>query len=262
MIVKAIRDSMYVVPVSEINPAWMFGSSVFKPGDVFGQYSQSTGCYQWSIKCAKDAYQSSIQKVFNHCQEAGNQLLLRDWTHGDFFDDIFPHLLSTRDWLPSQFSVLSLLTVRHPVESYASAMSNNIESIIRMSLDEYCLRYLHFLRSYPRASIMRYEDFCIEPSLQLKALSGLFSLRSRAEGVYLSSIGISGDSGRRSNRPQLRPAKVGLIDVAGMSKEIKSYVELCNVLGYKANLKAGSTSYFNGSHSPRAGLFRALSLKE
>ena len=256
LIVKAIRDSMNVSPVSEVNPAWMFGSSVFKPGDVFGQYSQSTGCYQWSLERAKAVYQSSVQEVFAHCRASGRQLLLRDWTHGDFFDDIFPHVLSTRDWLPSELRAASLLTVRHPIESYVSARSNNIEAINRISLDEYCFRYLYFLRCYPDASIMRYEDFCLHPSVQLQALSDLFSLSCRTDGVSLSDIGISGDSGRRSNRPQLRPSKAGLVEAADPPRATKNYIKLCDLLGYSVDLKAGSTCYLDGSHEPSDGLFR------
>ena len=253
---KAIRDNMNVAPVSEINPAWMFGSPVFKPGDVFGQYSQSTGCYQWSLERAKAAYQSSVQEVLDHSRKTGHQLLLRDWTHGDFFDSIFPHVLSTRDWLPSGLRVASLLTVRHPIESYVSAKSNNIDVIAQMSLDEYCLRYLYFLRSYPDASIMRYEDFCSSPSVQLKELGDRFSLNCLADGASLSTVGISGDSGRRSNRPQLRPSKAGLAEVVEAPGGIRNYVELCDVLGYNVNLRAGSVSYLNGSHLPSGGLFR------
>lgn len=176
---------------------------------------------------------------------AGKKLVLRDWSHGDFCDTVTSHECSTSDWIDkSRFRPSSFITVRHPIESFLSARSNNFLANIGNSLDVYARRYLDFLDYYSEAHLFFYELFCANPESFLHRFSDLADVSISQVPRKLSSMPMSGDSGRSSAVPVLRVAKQLDNEILGEMASSRSYGQLCQRLDYRQVVPEGSIDYF------------------
>ena len=78
-------------------------------------------------------------------------LVIRDWSEGDFYESkILPHICSSKDWIDSnKYNIHSIVTVRHPIESFLSKAKYNWEEIKNENaLEVYCRKYIDFLNHY------------------------------------------------------------------------------------------------------------------
>ena len=105
--------------------------------------------------------------------------------------------------------VRSVLTVRHPLDSFLSLVNNGWEDFIPFTLETYAERYALFLTAYEGQPLYRYEDFLEEPDAVLAQICVVFDLPFQ-KGVQelLKVVKMTGDSGRGSTRiaPRPRPA--------------------------------------------------------
>ena len=140
---------------------------------------------------------------------------------------------SLGDMLISKFPVRSIVTVRHPIDSYMSLKLNKWIHFNPATFDEYCNRYVTFLRAYEGVPIVRYENFIVDPQLILQDICNILDLPFNEQFLDLFDVNkLTGDSGRSGGVIEPRPRReVG----ADMSEELlhsKNYEILNTLLQY------------------------------
>ena len=233
VISKCLAAMPKVALVSEVNPLNRFGND-FEPTNPLLLLERSYR--NLTLEEIKEDFLSRMGQAAKICHNDGMDLVIRDHSHTDFCMGEAPHEVTPiRDFLADQYDLVSVVTVRHPLDSYLGLLSQGWQMQFTPStLEEYSRRYLAFLDRYRDVPLRRYEDFCAEPEEFMQELCELLELEYSS--IFLDrfgSIKLSGDSGRGSNteitsRPR-RPILEGLQTELEISA---AYRELLERLDY------------------------------
>lgn len=243
LIAKCVSVMPNVVFLSEIDPL----SSIrlptrqnpnpsFMPSDLI--YAGRVALRPISETTATDIFQAGLRCMLQHAQAEGSYLVLRDHAHSQFCTDQSADSRPTlHEMLLQVAPVRSVVTVRHPLESFLSLQVNNWLHFTPPDFETYCARYLSFLDRHSELAVFKYEDFVADPEPQMMALCTALALpfRSGFEAL-LPAVRVSGDSGRRgiTIAPRARRAiPEALSDQLGAAP---SYPILCDRLGYEVFL--------------------------
>ena len=246
LISKLIRNSFNCVLVSEINPGYAFGSYYFSPHDLLSQFSFASNKSIRTFQQAIENYNRSLDFCIENI-DIDQFLVIRDWSDGDFYStNLLPHICSTKDWIDSKkYNIHSVITVRHPIESFISKVKSNWQKDDnKNSLEIYCRKYLYFLNHYEFSEIFYYENICCNHKSELKKLSKIWSKKFK-NIKSISQKKISGDSGRSSTKIMLRASKNISKELRDQMNSSHSYNKLCKRLGYKADIEENSLNFFN-----------------
>ena len=164
-----------VVLISEVNPLNRFGSR-FEPTNPLLQLERSYR--QFSIEEIKADFLWQIGHAHEICIQDDVDLILRDHSHTDFYMGSSPaDVCPIVDYLDDDYALRSVVTVRHPLDSYLGLLAQKWENQFSPStLEEYSCRYLAFLDRYADLPLRRYEDFCKEPEAFMEELCGLLEI--------------------------------------------------------------------------------------
>ena len=146
---------------------------------------------------------ASILEAHKWATAFGGQLVLRDHTHSDFCVGEEPSPGSVINRLCDQTfdQRLSLVTVRHPFDSWLSLTKNGWVHFQPGDFDEYCKRYHAFLDDLEGHPIVRYEDFTASPAETLDAICEALQLPTSDTAEFTFALfRLSGDSGRTATR--------------------------------------------------------------
>ena len=240
LIAKCIAAMPNVQLLSEVDPLSRYladGAPRFVPTDMVALLRQSSRGSDPALVI--ELFQAQMRVLQGHATRRGWALVLRDHAHSHFCEgaDVAerPNL---RQLMPAERPLLSLLTVRHPLDSLASLAAADWLHFEPRSVDEYCRRYHRFLDSHAGVPVLRYEDFVAVPQPSMQRICGILQLGFQPRFAELfSGFGLSGDSGRSGDRIVSRPSQpraVALEDEAGRSE---TYLSLVARLGY--GLRAG-----------------------
>lgn len=199
VISKCLAAMPKVALVSEVNPLNRFGND-FEPTNPLLLLERSYR--NLTLAEIKEDFLSRMGQAAKICHNDGMDLVIRDHSHTDFCIGEEPHEVTPiRDFLADQYDLVSVVTVRHPLDSYLGLLSQGWQMQFTPStLEEYSRRYLAFLDRYQDVPLRRYEDFCANPEAFMKELCELLELEY--DSIFLErfgSIRLSGDSGRGSN---------------------------------------------------------------
>jgi hypothetical protein len=241
LISKCIAAMPNVQLLSELDPlsTMQFKSEAkpkFAPTDMTTQLRQSTRGVHDDLLI--DLFRNDLRMV--HAQTAGRgiRLVLRDHAHSQFC--VGTSLIdrpTVLELLPPDIPVRSLVTVRHPLASFASVLSLKWETFSPATVDEYCRRQLAFLDRYSSVPVVRYEDFVAQPAQTMQVICDHLLL-PYSEGFedLISVFKISGDSGRSGARIQARaprPESQALVAEASASAH---FHQLTARLGYAEDI--------------------------
>jgi hypothetical protein len=165
----------------------------------------------------------------------GHHLVLRDHAHSHFcLAEVDPRSRPTlREMLSDRFEMRSVVTIRHPLDSFLSLISNNWLRFEPATLEEYATRYLAFLARHDGIPVLRYEDFIGDPDAMIRQLCGLLDLRHTPLAADLVDIiPMTGDSGRKGGQIARRPRRQVPQDIEGQRHQDGSYRQLCTRFGY------------------------------
>ena len=178
-----------------------------------------------------DAALASLHQILS---ARGSYLVLRDHAHSQFCSDTAPVDRPTlRELIARSAPVLSVVTVRHPLDSWLSLKNNNWVHFTPGTLEEYSQRYLHFLSLYRGQKKVRYEDFVAAPDRVLEEICNSLDLAFVPGSEDLVQVvSISGDSGRKTGPIAPRPRRAIPDDVANEAAQSAGYAQLCDALGY------------------------------
>lgn len=236
LISKVVASLPGVTLLSEVNPGNR-NSAGFHPSDPLLLLEQSTQPLpQEEIRAA---FLAAIAQAVRICTAADRELVLRDHAHSDFCRGQEPLrsglLLS---WLQPHYRFRSLLTLRHPLDSWLSLVHAGWHTQFEpATLAEYCRRQQALLDATEGMPSLTYEAFCADPLAELEWLCDALLLPFDAGALErFGAVPLCGDSGRRRldqitlppRRESPEWVQVELTD----SGTQRALAELCERLGY------------------------------
>ena len=84
LISKIVRDNLGACVLSEINPGYLFGTGNFDPSNLLSHFSHANDNNEACASLAIQAYNDNLRKIIEMLP-AGSPIVVRDWSHGDFF---------------------------------------------------------------------------------------------------------------------------------------------------------------------------------
>jgi hypothetical protein len=202
VISKCLAAMPNVVLLSEANPLSTLQKSTtprFAPTDL--TYLAMHGGFPLIDELSEKIFRADIEIISKHAQQLGKYLVIREHSHSDFHVGELPNSFSTiRELLKDDHTVLSVVTVRHPVDSYLSLIKTDWVHYTPKSFDEYCRRYLLFLESNKNVPLHKYEDFVNDPQLVMKKVCETLDLPFNEDFQDVFDLNtLTGDSGRSSS---------------------------------------------------------------
>lgn len=238
LMTKCLTALPNVVTLSEIDPLSqqmldLTGQSVpFAPTDLIWWLRHATRNVDEDMLV--DVFCAGLRVAHEQLSQNGHHLLLRDHAHSQFCRAIDPDSRpSLHEMLTAAFPVLSLVSVRHPLDSLLSLRSNGWIHFQPDTLEEYSQRYLMFLDRHAGLPVIKYEDFVADPETVLIQMSELLDLPFNPMALdLLSVVRLSGDSGRASTKIALRPRRKLPADLEDARGQSPAYNALCDRLSY------------------------------
>jgi protein O-GlcNAc transferase len=185
------------------------------------------------------AFVDAIDLIYRRAADAGQRLLIRDWSHLDFTGVPLvakpAYRLLTADALASRFELRQVCTVRHPLDQWLSLRQLAVIHG-KLSLDAYLAGYRRFAEQARDIGFFRYEDFAADPGAVMKELCRRLEVRfdrhfaERWSSYAFVTGDVSGSRGGYQIKPvPRRPAEPGLLDQLAASADYRTSLEL---LGY------------------------------
>ncbi len=237
VICKCLAAMPKVALVSEVNPLNRFGND-FEPTNPLLLLERSYR--NLTLDEIKEDFLSRMGQAAKICHNDGMDLVIRDHSHTDICMGEAPHEVTPiRDFLADQYDLVSVLTMRHPLDSYLGLLAQGWQIQFTPSTpEEYSRRYLGFLDRYRDVPLRRHEDFCANPEDFKQELCELLELEySPGFMERFGNIKLSGDSGRGSNTEitlrTRRPIPEGL---QAELENSEAYRPLLDRLGYSKEL--------------------------
>ena len=231
---RCIEAMPNTVLLSEIDPLSPFPLRKidFAPYDLIRQ--SQTSLRPLDETGVIETFLAGLEAMSASHARMGRRLVIRDHTHSHFCADTDPEDRPTiGDIIQARFPLRSLITVRHPLDSFLSLRNNGWIHFQPDTLDEYCRRYNLFLDAYKDAPILRYEDFIADQDSGARLIAELLDLSFTIHWRdLLSVIEVSGDSGRKSDTIELRPRREVSVDLLREIDESHCYDTLCGRLDY------------------------------
>lgn len=237
LITKCLGGLPNTILLNEIDPLSTidilpWGQQPFAPRDLIAALRY--GARTLSQETLIETFIGALSALHRSLSIQGYHLVLRDHAHSQFCHNCDPDLRPTlqqiiQDHLPS----LSVVTVRHPVDSFLSLSQNDWVRFAPPTFDEYCKRSLNFLDRHAGTAIYRYEDFVKDPETVLQEICTKLALPYTAITFDLTpAIQISGDSGRTGIRISPRPRRDVPEHLQQACADSEYYTALCTRLGY------------------------------
>ena len=233
LISKCIAAMPYIALISEINPNNRFGSQ-FEPTNPLLLLERSYRKLSTSERV--ESFRQQIRQALEICQKDDVDLILRDHSHTDFHTGSeSSQICPIQDYLKDDYDLISVITVRHPLDSYLSLITQGWEKqFYPNDLDEYSKRYLAFLDKYSTLKYIRYEDLCENPLTVMNELCKILEIGYSDN--FIKEFGnheLTGDSGRKGLETiEIRPRRPIPKDVEDCIENSKNYLELIHRLGY------------------------------
>ena len=179
-------------------------------------------------------FRSELEVVYGEAVRRGQRLVLRDHAHSHYCRGTqVAERLGLRDLVAAVWPVRSVLTVRHPLDSFASLVGNGWVHFRPATIDEYCRRHLAFLQASPGVAVIRYEDFATMPHDTMQRICSELALPYFDQfPLVFSAFRLSGDSGRESGTIALRSRRPEAMKGLAQALASPAYMQLTDALGY------------------------------
>lgn len=240
LMTKCLGALPNVVTLSEIDPLSRLQLSppdrpqAFAPTDLIRGLRHATRSIDEAVLV--DIFTAGLRVAHQRLSPLGQHLLLRDHAHSQFCTLEGPASRPTlHAILSADFPLLSVLTLRHPLDSFLSLRRNGWVHFRPNTLEEYCQRYMLFLDSHAGVPQIKYEAFVADPQAVLAQMAALLDLRPVPGAMdLLDMVQLSGDSGRSGKVIAPRPRRPLPADLAREQQTSPAYAALCARLGYEA----------------------------
>ena len=228
LIAKCISALPNVYLLSEVHPHsyrhLSESKSIFFPSDIATLAHLAR--FPRAENLAVEIFRNSISQTYAHVESYGGTLILRDHSHSDYcVGEETSEKSTVVNVLNDKFDIKSLVTIRNPIDSFASLKSNYWLHFSPATFDEYCLRVLKFLKPYKHNQIIKYESFVNSPINCMMQMCTILDLPfdDSFEDIFDYFI-VTGDSGRKNSRIEPRKRREldsSLIEEIENSKNFK-----------------------------------------
>ena len=232
VICKCIAAMHNVALISEVNPLFKGGSD-FNPTNPLLLLRKSYR--EFTIEEKIESFKIQINYALEICRKDDVDLVIREHSHTDFHSSGKESgVCAISDRLTEDYDLLSVVTVRHPLDSYLGLIKQGWANFKPNTLDEYSRRYLSFLEKYKALPRIRYEDFCDNPQKEIRKICELLRIDYNDNFLKIfSDYTLSGDSGRTGLK------KIKIRQRRDIPEEVKAelgssamYSRLTSALGY------------------------------
>jgi hypothetical protein len=179
-------------------------------------------------------FAEELRIIYEECAAIGQHLVLRDHSHSQFCTgDGVESRPTLRELVLQKHPVVSLVTVRHPIDSYASLVENGWVHFQPDSFEEYCNRYSAFLERYAGVPRIQYESFVEDPIQCMAGICQTLGLPFNPDfrDVY-DAINLTGNSGRRGLSIEARTRRQAAERLAKEARSLPAYIMLCSKMDY------------------------------
>jgi len=177
---------------------------------------------------------TGLDAAYTSARSAGLHIIVRDHAHSHFCTGNAPAKRpSLRQIIADSFATRSVITVRHPLDSYLSLKALGWINFRPGTLDDYCHRYHCFLNCYQTVPLFRYEDFISNPATVMQQICEELEISFVESFRDLFSVhSLSGDSGRKESVISFRPRRSVPQDVEAEIHSSSEYQSLCERLDF------------------------------
>lgn len=194
---RCIGSMRGVTLLSEINPRGKYAERMLDPiyqGEHW--FKLLTPDQADKLRERNADFCEIIDVLYEEAAARDNQLVVRDWTHVDYFDwpvPSPPQELSLESALHANFNVRSICVVRHPLTQWLSWRRYRPENPI--SISEFLSAYIRFAERAFEIGFVRYEDFCSNPDASLQSICQSIGIKfdPSYEENWTGYLPISGD---------------------------------------------------------------------
>jgi len=238
LIAKCIAALPNVQLLSEVDPLSDYvapGANGFAPTDMVALLRASTRGS--SPELVAELFGAQMRVLHRDAERRGLRLVLRDHAHSHFCQGrSVADRPSLRELMPAGLPLRSLVTVRHPLDSFASLARNGWLHFEPATIDAYCRRYAAFLDRHAGVPVLRYEDFVAAPQAAMRRLCDALALRHEPHfAEWFAGFRVSGDSGRAGDLIQPRPSTPAALALLPQAQASEAYAALTQRLGYPAD---------------------------
>lgn len=239
LIAKCIAALPNSIVVSEIDPLSKMGVNVTGFAPRFAPTDLILGLRHAAREVDEDIlveiFKSGINAAHAGLSKQGYNLVLRDHAHSHFCTNTdAASRPSLHEILASELPLRSVVTVRHPLDSFLSLTANGWVNFEPATLDEYSRRYLAFLDRHAGVPVVLYEDFVRAPEEGLERLCSLLDLPFSPLALeFMPVIRMTGDSGRSGGEISMRRRREVPQELAEIRSDSGDYRALCARFGYE-----------------------------
>lgn len=235
LISKCLAAMPDVLLLSEVNPFCRLhvdSERRFAPTDL--TYLAIQGRFPFVDQLSEKIFNASLDVISKHANSLGKYLVIREHSHSHFLiGDAQTKIRTVKTILEQDYQVLSVLTVRHPVDSYNSMISNEWLHFNPKTFDEYCRRCQLFLDDNKGSSVYKYEEFVSEPQKVMRGLCKTLNLPFNENFQSAFNSNIMGDSGRTSDVISKRERREINDEFRQEINASTEYIRLCEMLRYE-----------------------------
>jgi hypothetical protein len=142
--------------------------------------------------------------------------------------------------LAARFELRQIVTLRHPLDSYASLIRKGWVQFAPATLEEYSRRYLVFLDDHAGLPRFHYESFATDPDPLAQQMLAALALPYRPGWADLMPVvPMSGDEGDPGARIALPPRRALPEGAEAEARAGGAYADLCARTGYDPDPEAG-----------------------
>jgi hypothetical protein len=233
---KCIAAMPNVQLLSEVDPL----STVLQhPGEPRFASTDMVTLMRQSTRGAKpelliELFLNNLMIIHSDTVTLGQRLVIRDHAHSHFcFGSEIQARPSLRAMVFSRFPIRSVVTVRHPLDSFLSLEANGWVNFRPATIDEYCKRYIAFLHTHEGVPVLKYESFIAAPHEEMRKVCSLLEIPYSDQFIDLFSVfRLTGESGRRSNFIEYRPRRSVNERLSAELNQSDNYQVLREMLSY------------------------------
>lgn len=218
--------------LSEIDPLSTLPTHTFSPSDLILQLRHSMRSVTDDL--ALEIFIAGLQALYNSSCKSGVHLMLRDHAHSHFCThQNIEERPTIRQVIRDNYPTLSVVTIRHPLDSFLSLQKKGWILFEPATLDEYACRYQAFLEAYEDTPVFKYEDLIENPKETQREICAVLQLPFNPDMLDLISvITLTGDSGRSCSVIGPRERRPIPDDIAQERVTGQTYNALCRRLDY------------------------------
>jgi hypothetical protein len=235
LITKCLACSPNLHVLSEVDPLTALppAGSKFAPTDILRLAESSNRSLTTEEKI--QVFMASFRELYRHGEKKGLRLLVRDHAHSHFCTgNEIPKRPTVAEIVARGFDTRSIVTVRHPLDSYLSLHQNRWSTFQPFDLEEYANRYRTFLTANGDARVFKYEDFLSSPGRVMQKMCTELEISFQRDFQDLFMVhGLSGDSGRKGSVIKSRERRPVPEHIEQERSDSPAYKSLCEELEYQ-----------------------------